>query len=41
MATFTVLENNRTLLRIDGAFVAAYDSPEQAEVALNAYRGNR
>lgn len=40
MTTYTVLENRRTLLRIDGAYVGAYDTPELAHQAADAYAGH-
>lgn len=38
-ATLTTV-GDKVLLRIDGSFVAAYDSAEQAEQVLEAYRGH-
>lgn len=40
MATYTDLPNGRTILRIDGVFVAAYPNHETAEAVVDAYNGH-
>lgn len=39
MATYVDLPNGRTILRIDGAYVACYPNHETAEFVAAAYRG--
>ena len=40
MATFVDLPNGRTILRIDGSFVACYPDHETAVEVVEAYNGH-